>query len=76
MRCCSYEERLMNDRDWWQQDSGAHYGELATWLRDVAQRCHLPDPQGELLSLARRYERRAEHLDRRARRSAARATAG
>jgi hypothetical protein len=50
---------MMNDRDWWQQDSGARYKELATWLRDVARRCHLPNSQAELLSLARRYERRA-----------------
>jgi hypothetical protein len=67
---------MMNDRDWWQQDSGAHYRELATWLRDVARRCYLPNPQGELLSLARRYERRAERLERRTRRSGARAAAG
>jgi hypothetical protein len=67
---------MMNDRDWWQLDSGAHYRELATWLRDVARRCHLPNPQAELLSLARRYERRGEQLDRRARRSGAKAAAG
>jgi hypothetical protein len=67
---------IMNDRNWWQQDSGARYRELAMWLRDVARRCHLPNSQAELLSLARRYERRGEHLDRKARRSGARAAAG
>jgi hypothetical protein len=53
------------DREWWQLD-GAHYRELAIWLRDAAAKCRLPNPQRELLSLARRYERRADHLDRRA----------
>ena len=67
---------MMNDRDWWHQDSGARYRELATWLRDVARRCHLANPQAELLSLARRYERRVEHLDRGARRGGARVAAG
>ena len=52
------------DRDWWLQDSGSHYRELATWLREVAGRCRLPNPQREMLILARRYERRAEHLER------------
>jgi hypothetical protein len=56
------------DRDWWLRDSGAHYRELATWLREVAGKCRLHNPQRELLSLARPYERRADHLDRRARR--------
>jgi len=61
---------MMNDRDWWQQDGGAHYREVAKWLRDVARRCHLPNPQGGLLNLAHRYQRRAENLERRACRSA------
>ena len=52
------------DRDWWLRDSGSHYRELAAWLRDVAGRCRLPNPQRELLALARRYQRRAEHLER------------
>jgi hypothetical protein len=54
------------DRDWW-RDSGAHYRELAMWLREVAARCRLPNPQQELLGLARRYERRAAHAERRSR---------
>jgi len=52
------------DRDWWLRHSGAHYRELAAWLRGVAARCRLPNPQRELLALARRYERRADHFDR------------
>ena len=61
-------QNIAADRDWWLRDSGAHYGELATWLREVACKCRLPNPQRELLRLARTYERRAVHLDRRARR--------
>jgi hypothetical protein len=57
---------MNDDRDWWQLD-GAHYRELASWLRDLAGKCRLPNPQRELLSLARRYERRADHLDRKVR---------
>jgi hypothetical protein len=57
---------MMDDRDWWQLN-GAHYRELAAWLRDVARKCHLPNPQRELLALAGRYERRADRLDWRAR---------
>jgi hypothetical protein len=34
----------------------------ATALREVARKCRLPNPQGELLTLARRYERRADYL--------------
>jgi hypothetical protein len=43
---------------------GSHYRELATWLREIAHKCRLPNPQRELLDLARRYEIRAGHLDR------------
>jgi hypothetical protein len=57
---------MMDDRDWWQLDGGAHYRELAAWLREIALKCRLPHPQRELLSLARRYERKADHLSRRA----------
>ena len=57
---------MIDDRDCWQLD-GKHYRELATWLRDVARNCRMPNPQRELLNLALRYERRADHLDRRAR---------
>jgi hypothetical protein len=56
---------MSDDRDWWQLD-GEHYRELAAWLRDVARKRRLRNPQRELLALARRYERRADHLDRRA----------
>jgi hypothetical protein len=58
---------LAADRDWW-RTSGAHYRELADWLRGVAAKCRLPNPQRELLALARRYERNAAHFDSRARR--------
>ena len=34
----------------------------ATALCEVARKCRLPNPQGELLTLARRYERRADYL--------------
>ena len=50
------------DRDWWLRDSGAHYRELAAWLRAIAAKCRLPNPQQELLRLARQYERRAVYL--------------
>ena len=53
------------DREWWQSESGKHYRELAAWLREVAGKCRLPNPQNELRSLARRYEHRAKHLERR-----------
>jgi hypothetical protein len=55
------------DRDGWLRDAGAHYRELATWLRETARKCRLPNPQRELLDLARRYEVRANHLERKAR---------
>ena len=51
------------DRRW---PEGAHYRELAHKLRGLACDCCFPNPQQELLSLARRYERRADHLDGRA----------
>ena len=51
------------DRDWWLRDSGAHYRELASWLRGIAAKCRLPNPQQELLRLARQYERRAAYLE-------------
>ena len=55
------------DRDWWLRDAGAHYRELAAWLRERAARCRLSKLRSELLNLARRYERRAEQLERKAR---------
>jgi len=41
---------------------GSHYRELASWLREIARKCRLPNPQRELLILARRYEHRAEYF--------------
>ena len=52
------------DRDRWSANAGAHYRELAHRLRGLAAKCRLPNPQRELLSLARRYEIRAKHLSR------------
>ena len=60
-------QEIAPDRDWWLRDAGTHYRELAAWLRDRASACHLPNAQRELLSLAKRYERRAERFERRAR---------
>ena len=53
------------DRNWWRQDAGAHYRELAGWLREAARKCRLPNPQRELVNLARWYDMRADHLERR-----------
>jgi len=53
---------MMGNRVWWRES--AHYRDLATRLREIARACHLPNPQQELLDLARRYERRADHMDR------------
>ena len=57
---------MMEDRDWW-GSTGEHYRELAGWLREIAGKCRLPNPQQELLKLARTYERRADHLEGRSR---------
>src|SRR2546423_1199363 len=57
---------MIYDRAWC-QSSGTHYRKLASWLREIGGKCRLPNPQRELLSLARRYELRADHLDRRSR---------
>jgi hypothetical protein len=54
------------DRNWWLQDNGAHYKELAGWLHEFAGKCGLPNPQRELLRLARKYERKAENLEQKA----------
>jgi len=54
---------LAADEDRWLRKAGTHYREVAHWLRGVAARCHLPNPQRELLTLARRYERRADRFD-------------
>ena len=55
---------MTGDRVWWQE--GKHYRDLAMWLREIARKCHLPNSQQELLDLARRYEGRADHMDRNA----------
>ncbi|MGC1889040.1 MAG: hypothetical protein WA709_23610 [Stellaceae bacterium] len=52
------------DRDWWSQEAGAHYRELAEWLRGIARKCRLPNTRRELAALARRYEMRADQLRR------------
>jgi hypothetical protein len=49
--------------DAWYPDAAGHYREVAQWLRGVAARCRLPNPQRELLTLARKYERRAHRFD-------------
>jgi hypothetical protein len=51
------------DRDRWYPNAAAHYRDVAHWLRGVAARCSLPSPQRELLTLARRYERRADRFE-------------
>jgi hypothetical protein len=48
----------------WRRSSSTHYRELAGWLREIGGKCRLPNPQRELLSLARRNEIRADHLER------------
>ena len=65
----------MIDDQAWCQSSGTHYRELAAWLREIGGKCRLPNPQRELLSLARRYELRADHLDRRSRQGRAKIVA-
>jgi hypothetical protein len=60
------------DRGWWLHDAGAHYRNLAGWLRDVAAKCRLANPQRELLALARSYDRRAGLLETRRRATDAR----
>jgi hypothetical protein len=51
------------NQDRWLRESGAHYRELARWVRGVAVKCRLASPERELLNLAHRYERRAEQFD-------------
>jgi hypothetical protein len=45
----------------------AHYLELASRLRGLAQRCRFPRAQLELLQLAIKFEQRAERFERRSR---------
>ena len=56
-------QEIAAERDQWFRNAGAHYREVAHWLRGVAARCRLPNSQRELLTLARRYERRAERFE-------------
>jgi len=56
---------MMADRGLWQLTGGEHYRELASGLRELAAKCRLTNPRRELLDLARRFEHRAEELDRR-----------
>ena len=45
----------------------AHYREIADKLRELARQCRFPGARRELLDLAASYERRADHLECRAR---------
>jgi hypothetical protein len=56
--------RGATDGSRWHSEAAAHYRQLAAWLREIAGKSRLPNPQRELLSLVRRYEMRADHLDR------------
>jgi hypothetical protein len=58
------EGRLAWSDPEWYVSAGAHYSDLSAWLREVAGRCRLPNPQRELLTLARKYERLAARLER------------
>jgi hypothetical protein len=60
------EGRLSWSDPEWYFSAGAHYSDLSAWLREVAGRCRLPNPQRELLALARKYARLAARLERRA----------
>jgi hypothetical protein len=55
-------QEIAADRDWWSQEAGTHYRELAEWLREIALKCRLPYTQRELTVLARRYEMRADQV--------------
>jgi hypothetical protein len=41
----------------------AHFREIASKLRVVARECHFPIARRELLDLAARYDRRADHFE-------------
>ena len=43
--------------------SGEHYRQLATELRMIALRCRSPGARKELVQLAAKYDRRADHFD-------------
>jgi hypothetical protein len=55
-----YCSKIAADRNWWLGDAGAHYRELATWLRDSRPEMPSNDPQRELLDLGVREKSRAE----------------
>jgi hypothetical protein len=44
----------------------AHYRDIAQKLRDLAHQCHFPGARRELLNLAARFDRRADHFASRA----------
>ena len=43
---------------------GTHYREIASKLRAVARGCNFPNVRKDLIDLAARYDRRADHFDR------------
>jgi hypothetical protein len=46
---------------------GNHYREMAGRLRGLARLTHSPGIRRELADLAKRYDRRGDHFDRRSR---------
>jgi hypothetical protein len=64
-------QAIVTDQDRWLRQAGAHYRDAAHWLRGLAAKCRVPNPQRELLDLARQYERRAYHFDCQTQRGAA-----
>ena len=42
----------------------AHYKEIASKLRVIACGCNFPNVRKDLIDLAARYDRRADHFDR------------
>jgi hypothetical protein len=57
-------EAEMNEQPKLTPLDGVHYRNLAGKLRLVARECRFPNARQELLDLAARYERRADHYDR------------
>ena len=51
------------------QSDGDHYRDMSRRLRELARLFRFPGARKELLDLALRYERRADHLEARASRS-------
>jgi hypothetical protein len=45
------------------QSDSEHYREMAKKLRELVREFHVPGVRKEILSLAARYERRADNLD-------------